>query len=144
MWRMTSKAWNSANWQQIAGRWNFRKQLLPPTGYGLVHQGHFIPFWTDAFHDAFRGPTLEFARPWQEVASKLGCHLDVTTRAFADCLPHGAKQMHLVPEEAEVQEELEEVEPLAAEAHWKIDAGFWGQALTVQFRRVSVNKVVCH
>ena len=64
------------------------KQLLPPTGYGLVHQGHFIPFWNDAFHGHFAsrpwisGPTLEFTRPWQEVASKLGCHLDVTTRAL--------------------------------------------------------------
>ena len=117
------------------------KQHLPPPGYGLVlHRGHFIPFWNDAFHGQFTsrpwvsGPMLEFTKPWQEVASKLDCYLDVTTRASGDCLPHGAmvllqmlhqKPMHLVPGEAEVQEEFEEVEPLPLQAHSQVGLGLW-------------------
>ena len=33
--------------------------------------------------------SLGFANQFRELAQKLSCHLDVTTRAGGDCLPHG-------------------------------------------------------
>ena len=105
-----------------------------PADYALVHKdAHFIPFWRKQWHSpAVARPWLEeeslaFAGPFRELASKLQCHLDVSTRAAGDCLAHGCLVL-LGMSTASTQrglEEEEEEEPLPLQAHVEVGLGLW-------------------
>ena len=109
------------------------KQDLP-ADCALVHKdAHFIPFWRKQWHSpAVARPWLEeeslaFAGPFRELASKLQCQLDVSTRAAGDCLAHGCLVL-LGMSTASTQrglEEEEEEEPLPLQAHVEVGLGLW-------------------
>ena len=115
---------------------------FPPCHFCLAYSGaHFVPFWKKTWHGPFLSrPWIDqaknsFSEKFQKVASKLECHLDLTSQAAGDCLPHGALillEMHLskrgggelVAQEEEEDVQMAEVEPLPVQAHWKTYSGF--------------------